>query len=524
MSNQIARYIEEKYGVPEELARILVNKGITNRSLADAFFNPVLSELLPVESLPNGEKAVERILSAVGRKRKIVVWGHEDADGVTSVAIMLRSLRLLGANPDYYIPSKRTEGHGLYKEAIDKLSENGVEFILTVDCCSHDKEVIDYAQSKGIEIVVTDHHEISYNIDGILLVNPKLGGDSFRYLAGCGVAFKIAWGMLNLKMGITLNTIKEEYPELIVFASIGTIADKVPPISENAIFINEGNELLKSLHLPFVEVLRKKYDREPTWETLVALVSSGQSQNGKIPTVDLLLTRSMIEAEEIIEPLLKGSEEWLKNAMEYLEIAKKKIGRIRDYVLIDLKDVEPRYLGFIANQLKQAYEVPTIVLGRKEDGVATAEVRAPEGFDSLRLLEFLSPILINYGGHKLASGFSIEEWDIPVLFEEVERYFKRHPLSRHIYADIKISHIPDSEYFNVLERLGKLGLEIRVLINSTQLGNIKRALKDRTVIDQERLLDLYSEDTVVKVLLETSPDGLRVLKVIPVQDDQSQMN
>ncbi len=522
MSKDVAQYIEEKYGVPGDLAKILVSKGITNRSLADAFFNPTLSELLPAESLPNGERAVERILSAVGKNKKMVVWGHEDADGVTSVSIMLRSLRLLGADPDYYIPSKRTEGHGLYKEAIDRFSEKGIEFILTVDCCSHDKEIVDYAREKGIEIVVTDHHEISQDIDGMLLVNPKLGGDSFRYLAGCGVAFKIAWGMLSLKMGITLKTIQEKYPELIVFAAIGTIADKVPPISENAIFIHEGKELLKSLHLPFVEVIRKKYDKEPTWDVLVSLVSSGQSEKGKIPTVDLLLTRSMIEAEEITEPLLKSSEEWLKNAMNYLEIARKKISRIRDYILIDLKEVEPRYLGFIANQLKQTYDVPTIVLGRKDDGVATAEIRAPKGFDSLKLLEFLSPILINYGGHKLASGFSIEEWDIPVLFEEVERYFKKHPLSGNIYADLKISSLPDVEYFDTLEHLGRLGLELRILINGTKLANIKDVLNERTIIDQERLLDLYSEDTEVKILLETSTEGLKVLKVIPIAGDQTQ--
>ncbi len=516
MSRQIVAYIEEKYGVPKELARILVDKGISNRSLADAFFNPRLTELLPVESLPNGERAVERILSAVGKKKRMVVWGHEDADGVTSVSIMLRSLRLLGADPDYYIPSKRTEGHGLYKAAIDRFAEKGIGFILTVDCCSHDKEVVEYAGEKGIEIVITDHHEISQDIEGLLLVNPKLGGDSYRYLAGCGVAFKIAWGMLSLKAGIGLMDIREKYPELIVFAAIGTIADKVPPISENAIFIKEGEELLKSLHLPFVEVLRKKYDREPSWDILVSIVSSGQSVNGKIPTVDLLLTRSMIEAEEIVEPLLKGSEEWIKKATFYLEEAKKKIGRIRDYILVDLEDTEPRYLGFIANQLRQIYDVPAIVLGRKEDGIGTAEIRAPKGFNSLDLLEYLSPILINYGGHKLASGFSIEEWDIPVLFEEVERYFKRHPFGNNIFADLKISGLPDSEYLAHLEELGKLGLEIRVLINHVPLGKIKELMENHSVIDQERLLDLYTSETEVKILLETSSDGLRVLKVIPV--------
>ncbi len=516
MNKQLVAYIKEKYGLVEELAEILVEKGITNRSLVDAFFNPNLSELLPAESLPDGEKAIERILSAVGKKKKIVVWGHEDADGVTSVSIMLMSLRLLGANPDYYIPSKRTEGHGLYKEAIDKFKEKGVEFILTVDCCSNDKEVINYAKDRGIEIVVTDHHEISQDTEGFLIVNPKLGGDSYRYLAGCGVAFKIAWGMLSLKAGINLMDIKEKYPELIVFAAIGTIADKVPPISENAIFIKEGEELIKSLHLPFIEVLRKKYDREPSWDILVSVVSSGQSVNGKIPTVDLLLTRSMIEAEEIIEPLIKSSEEWIKNATNYLEEAKKKIGRIRDYILVDLEDTEPRYLGFIANQLKQMYDVPAIVLGRKEDGVGTAEVRAPKGFDSLKLLEYLSPILINYGGHKLASGFSIEDWDIPVLFEEVERYFKKHPFSNNIFADLKISGVPDSEYLDHLEELGKLGLEIRVLINHAPLGEIKKLLEEHNIIDQERLLDIYTPQTKVKILIETSQEGLRILKVIPL--------
>ena len=516
MTRQIEKYIEEKYGLTPDLAKILIDKGINNRALVDAFFNPELSELLPAESLPNSERAIERILSAVGKKKRMVVWGHEDADGVTSVSIMLKSLNILGADPDYYIPSKRREGHGLYKGAIDRLAQKGVEFILTVDCCSSDKEVVEYAKEKGIEIVITDHHEISHSIDGLLLVNPKLGGDSYRYLAGCGVAFKMAWGMLSLKAGMSLYDIKEKYPELLVFAAIGTIADKVPPISENAIFIKEGAEILKTLHLPFIEVLRKKYNSEPSWELLVSLVSSGESENGKVPTVDLLLTRSMIEAEDIIEPLLKKSEEWFKNATFYLEEAKKKIGRIRDYILIDLKDTDPRYLGFVANQLKEIYDVPAIILGRKENGTGVAEIRAPKGFNSLKLLEYLSPILINYGGHKLASGFSIEEWDIPVLFEEVERYFKEHPQSKNIFADLVISNQPDKEKMTHLEELGKLGLELRVLANHVKLGDIKELLEDYNVIDPERLLDLYAPETKVKILFETSKDGLRVLKVIPL--------
>ncbi len=511
---QTIQYIAENYDIPENIAAVLVKKGINNKALADALFNPVIAELLPVETLPNANRAIERILSAAGKGKKILIWGHEDADGVTSVAIMLRVLRSLGAECDYYIPSKSREGHGLYKNAIDKLADRGINVIITVDCCSSNKNEVDYAASKGIEIIITDHHEIKGDIGNLIMVNPKLGGDSFRYLAGVGVAFKIAYGVIRRKQNMEILEFIKKFPELLVFSSIGTVADRVPPFSENAIFINEGSTMIHNSSLPFIDVLRKRYNTEPTMEQLVGVVSSGISVEGKLKTVDMLLSRSYIEAEELITPLFEQVISWQSTTSALLKKAREKIGQLRDYIIVDMGKVEPRYLGYIANQLKQQYNLPAIVMGRREDGTATAEVRVPYGFDSLLLLDYISQDLITYGGHKLASGFSVEEWDIPYLIEEIEKFFKEHHYSNEKpFADLEVSDQKNLKFYRTLEKLGKLGVEMRILIKGIKVNYFRKNLKESFTFINDQLIDKYLPEKIISILISTTQEGLKILNI-----------
>ncbi|MDI6851828.1 MAG: DHH family phosphoesterase [bacterium] len=513
--------ISQKYKISPELAKVLVEKGVRNLDLAEATFNPVLDNLQPPSTLPDLIPAVERILKAVGKGESILIFGHEDADGITSTAIMIKTLKVLGSNPYHYIPSKKNEAYGLTKSAIDYIKgKYNPTLLITVDSCTSCFEGVEYCKEQGIDVIVTDHHEVKESLPKALVVNPKIGGDSFPYLAGCGVAFKVAWELLSLKFGWDLDRIKEEIPELFIFAAIGTLADRVPLFCENRIFYEEGKRAYEWYRMNFVkafEEIRRQngYSNErPTIEELIPIVSSGKSVNGENAGVQLLLSEDVASAEEILRPLWEASTNWQSKAQAYLEKAKSLIKVVRDYIAIDLKDAEPQYIGYVASQLKDAFNVPVIVMGRREDGIVVAEVRVPYGFNSLDMLNYLSDLFIDYGGHKPASGFSMYERDIPELFEQIENYFKLHPFENvDLFYDISYNRVEDSK-LEELHRLGSVGVEVRALFNSVKIGELRESVKKYPVIDPENLLDLYYDDVEVKVLLVTSSNGFRVDKLV----------
>ncbi|MEO0236441.1 MAG: DHH family phosphoesterase [candidate division WOR-3 bacterium] len=514
--------LERSFGIPLELSRILIDKGIKNLDLAEATFNPVLENLQPPSTLPDLIPSVERILRAVGKGESILVFGHEDADGITSTAIILRTLEFLGISANHYIPSKRNEAYGLSISAIDYIVERyKPSLIVTVDSGSTSVEGVEYCKEKGIDVIITDHHELKETIPDTLLVNPKRGGDSFPYLAGCGVALKVAWELISLRAGWNLNKIFEELPELFIFAAIGTVADRVPLFSENRIIYGAGKKALEWYRPNFVkafENIRKQSGNQTdraTIEDLISIVSAGKSNNGENKGVLLLLSKDVATAEELIKPIWSAVNEWQQKAQYYLEEAKSSLKMVRDYIVVDLKDAEPQYLGYVAGQLKDSFNVPTIVLGRREDGIVVAEVRAPYGFNSLEMLNYLSDLFIDYGGHKPASGFSMYERDIPELYELLVQYFKNNPFEGgEISRDIEY-HYVDPDFIKNLDRLGKVGVEIRVLFSNVEIGKLREVLSSYSVIDPENLLDLYSGDKKVSVLIVSTISGFKVEKLVP---------
>jgi len=520
----LALEIEKSYGIPKELAEILVSKGIRNLDLAEATFNPALENLQPPSTIPDLVPSVERILRAVGKGERILIFGHEDADGITSTAIMVKTLSLLGVKDvPHYIPSKRNEAYGLSKSAVDYIVENyAPSLIVTVDSCSTCFEGVDYCREKGIDVIVTDHHEVKEILPNAPVVNPKRGGDSFPYLAGCGVALKVAWELLSLKLGWDINKIWEEVPELFIFSAIGTVADKVPIFSENRIIYEAGKRALEWYRPHFVKAFENimRSTGNPvercTVEDLVPIVSSGKSNNGENNGVLLLLSPDTATAEELIRPIWTSATTWLQKAQQYLELAKSMVKIVRDYIIVDLKDAEPQYLGYVAGQLKDSFNVPTIVMGRREDGIVVAEVRAPYGFNSLEMLNYLSELFIDYGGHKPASGFSMYERDIPELYEMLEQYFKENPFQGAEVAKDLEYRVVDPQVIDHLYRLGSVGVEVRVVFSNVEIGTLREVLKKYPLVDPENLLDLYSAEKKASILLVTTPSGFRVERLFNV--------
>ena len=503
---------EVQFDIPESLMSVLAEKGADNEVLLDMTLNPSFEKLLEPDNLPNMSSLVKSVLRSSGRQEKILVWGHEDADGITSVAVMLRTLRHIEASVGYYIPSKANEGHGLTVEGIDWAKGQGYGLILTVDTGSGDLEMVEYARSLGMDILITDHHELTASTSGITVVNPKMGG-SFKHLAGVGVAFKSAWAILALRNSYSLADIEREFPELVIYAMIGTLADKVPLFAENKAIVDRGRELMARLSFPFIRAYERIKGGRPSPEAIITAISAGKSSGGQHPGVELMTTQDQAVAEDILAELLNEADRWFSRAEKTYAEFIQRVKRVRGYILLDAGDTEPGYLSYISSKLKNKYDVPAIVMGRKSDGRVVAEIRAPYGYDMMDLLSNISQLLSDYGGHKLAAGFTMEAEYLSSLAEELEYYFTSgrgvFDESRGAEMVIEASGNEAVDLMDSAEYLGKLGVEIRFLIKGTA-QDVSVLLGRYNTYDPEALLSVHGRDVRVRALVISGADGYTV--------------
>jgi len=504
--------IDSDFSIHPQLLPILQEKGVDTDVLMDITLNPVFEKLIDPDSLPNMGNLVKAILRSAGRREKILVWGHEDADGITSVAVMLETLKNMDAPGGYYIPSKISEGHGLTTDGIDLAARNGYGVILTVDNGSGDLDMVEYARSIGMDILVTDHHELTKPTAGITVVNPKMGG-AFKHLAGVSVALKVIWAIMRLRNSYTLADIEREFPELVVFAMLGTLADKVPMFAENKAIVDRGRELMSRLSLPFIRAYERIRGQRPTPESIITAISAGKSTGSYHPGVELLMTPDQARAEDLLRELSEEADRWFARAEKvYLEYAQS-VRRVRGYILLEAGDTEPGYLSYISSKLKKRYDVPAIVMGRKPDGNYVAEIRAPHGYDMMDMLSNVSNLLLDYGGHKLAAGFTMEAEHLAAFAEEIEYYFTQ---GKGVFdstrgAEVVFStSLPDAlELLDSAERLGKLGVEIRFLIDGPA-REVSGLFARYNTYDPEGLLSIHGGDIGIKVLASSGTDGYTV--------------
>jgi len=492
------------------VAQLLVQKGINDEALLEVTFDPKVENLPPPELIPDMEEAVKLTAKFVGRKEPILIWGHDDADGVTGTSILYDALKTVEGRVLYYIPDKKSKGgHSINEEGLKFASQHGVKLIITNDCCTNSEDEIGLARDMGMEVIVTDHHEVFVENPDYLIVNPKRGG-AYPYLSGSAVALKFAWYLFKITNHWDISAIVQNKPEYFVWATIGIIADRMPIFSENRAIYNKAEEIFTEHTFVFQKAYENVKNRKPTLYELTNIISSSQTKGSYHEGVELLMTKDINVAEEIMRRLVTFSDIWYHKAEELLSEVIKDVSVSRPYILVDLGKKGMGYLGYVANKLKEKYKVPSIALGRREDRKVVGELRAPQGFDTLQLLESLSWMLIDYGGHKVASGFSMDEAFLPSLLEEVEAFFSE--MGKIDYTKAKADLIlkadeVDDRFFKDLVKMGFLGLNAYVLIEG-KLEDITNKMLSVRVIDPQGFLGLYPPETKVRILLQTTPDGL----------------
>ena len=431
-------YVSKLTGFSIPLAQTMINRGIKTAGQLDSFLNPRLTMLADPFDLPGMAKAVRRIADAVQSGERIFIHGDYDADGVTATALVMDALKKLGSEPRYHIPA-RAFGYGLGSEGIKKAKESKASLIITVDCGITSFEAVSAANSIGIDVIVTDHHEpvrdtTSANPagrfvlpDAFTVVNPKLEQGTWPSadLSGAGVAFKLAQALLGNSLDNVL--------ELIDLAALGTAADVVPVVGDNRIILKEGLKLIQSGVRPGIKALKEVAGIKPGSMRATALhfmLIPRINAAGRIAdandVVKLLLTDSDDEAMRLAE-WLNGlnvrrqeiGESVFSEAMDMLQASG--IGPEGTGAIVVCKEGWHRgVLGIVAAKMTEAFYRPSFILS-VEAGVARGSARSIPSFDIYHGLSRCNELLRTFGGHKQAAGLSLSSGDIDSFRDMISR-------------------------------------------------------------------------------------------------------
>lgn len=407
--------IMDEFQIPEIVARAMINRGVDTIPKVRVYFEDNLNLLHDAYLLKGMDKAVEKVQKALLQKAKICVYGDYDVDGITSTAIMMRTLEKLHADAVYYIPNRLEEGYGLGISSMDKIKALGVRLIVTVDCGIRSIEVVDYAKGLGMEVIITDHHECEGELpDAFCIINPNQKDCDYPYnnLAGVGVAYKLAGAML------AINGYGSFTEELLDIVSIGTIADVVPLQDENRIIVKNGlkrildtkNEGIKAL-LKVCGLNGKEINAYNVAFMLAPRINAAGRIADASECVELLLTDNADRAMEIAKKLDLDNRERQGIENEILSAAAAMIEQTVDFdrdrvLVLSNEKWHIGVVGIVASRLVDKFNFPTFIMS--EDGeFSKGSARSINGFNIFEAMSRLSGLFEKYGGHEMAAGFTI---------------------------------------------------------------------------------------------------------------------
>lgn len=494
--NQISHNIEPN--IDRDILNLLYNRNIKDSEEIHNFLNTSLDNIHSPLLLKDVDRAVERVLKAKENGEDIWIYGDYDVDGITSTSLCYLALSELGISPKYYIPL-RDEGYGLNKEAMDYIKSQGGKVIITVDCGISAHPEIEYANSLGLDIIVTDHHEINNgNPPAYAVINPKREDNEFpyKYLAGVGTAFMLIYALFD-KLGK-----KEDLYKYLDIVAIGTVADIVPLLEENRIFTKFGMEQLNRSHWLGISMLIKKIFEDyqtrkfSTYDIgfIIAPIfnAAGRLEDAK-RAVELFIEKDHRVCTEIINELLNNNSERKEIQETILERAIFKIENEKLFENSILVVAEEGFhhgvIGIVASKILDRYYKPTIIMEIKpEEGIATASCRSIEGFNMIEALNSMKELFVKYGGHAGAAGFSIKIENIDEFSRRINEYAKKNipesSLIKPVKLDITIPAYKISYDFidkiSLLEPFGFGNPSPLFALNNCEISGLRPIGKEKT--------------------------------------------
>ena len=436
------------------MAQLLVNRGLTTVEQADRFINGSGIDGTPF-SMRGVTQAVSRIRRAIRTKEKIVVYGDFDVDGITATVVLTETLQALGAVVQPYIPNRFSEGYGLNKAALSALADEGANLVITVDCGIRSPDEVVHARRVGMDIIVTDHHSVGSELpEAIAVVNPKQDdcGYGFHSLAGVGVAFKLAQALLKVNQRVPLvDHIEFEESDLLDLVALGTVADLVPLEGENRDLVRRGLPVLREMRRPGIRALVELIGITP--ERIVSstigyslgprLNAAGRLDDA-IRSYELLTCRDAAQAVQLAEHLDQTNRERQRQTYLAMDLARAQILESKEeHLLIAAhQDFPPGIVGLVAGRLVEEFYRPAIVVELGEND-CRASARSIEEFDITGALDLCADLLIRYGGHAAAAGFTANKTDLPVLVDRLRHIAREklagQDLSPSVHVDVEVA-------------------------------------------------------------------------------------
>ena len=503
---EILKELQSNLNIPEFICTLLLQRNIDSLESAQKYFRPNLNELHDPFLMKDMDRTVDRLIQAIDSSEKIMILGDYDVDGTTSVSMLYDYFIKKTLEPIYYIPDRYKEGYGVSEESIAFAADQKVSLIITIDCGIKAHDEIEAANTKGIDVIICDHHIPDDSIPkaySIINPNQKNCDYPFKGLCGCGIGFKLI-SAIEKKSGGSEET--NQYLDLV---AIATIADQMPMINENRTIVHHGLKELNNnprpgFHFFIRSINRNIVESDISFNIGPRINASGRMKSGML-SVKLMTENDTNAAYKIAQEiesinLLRRSKE-----KEVTEEAIKKTDPLKFTNVVYGNNWNKGVLGIVASRLVDKFYKPTIVL-TLADKLYTGSARSISNFDIYDAIQSGKEYLDQYGGHKYAAGLSIKEENLKGFIDHFESYVKE-AMDNKMFrktigydTEIELSDINESN-FKILSRMSPFGLSnyrpIFRTNNCCGTGNLRLIGKEKTHIKFE-VSD--SEDNKIQAL------------------------
>ncbi len=402
------------------LEALLISRGISGTQDTEKFLYPKLNHLADPFKIPGCEAAVDRIWAALKANESICIYGDYDVDGITSVTILNIVLKAYGASPKPFIPKRSSEGYGLSLQGIKRcFEENGTpDLLITVDCGTNSAAEIDHLRKLGTEVIVIDHHEPdpNENVAAVSIVNPK-PSSGFEYLCAAGVVFKVAHALLKT------HPIDFDLKDIIQFVALATVADIVPLVGENRIFVRYGLLRLERSQNMGLRALKNSagldgriFSSDIGFRIGPRINAAGRMDSPET-AVELLTTKDenrALELAQILETFNTKRQTYEKQIRQEAIAQLEELDAIHaenelSVIVLGSREWHPGVVGIVASRLMRQFYKPTFIVAIDENGIGKASGRSIEGVSLVQAIRECKDDLISGGGHDMAAGLSVHE-------------------------------------------------------------------------------------------------------------------
>ena len=432
IQGELKAVFESEFNIHSSIAELLVLRGFESVEAVRTFLHPKLGNLEDPFLLPDMAVAVDRILEAIDKREKILLYGDYDVDGVTSVTLLHRILLEFGADVRSYLPNRLKNGYGLSEKGMEEsFRTEKPDLLITLDCGTSSVKEVEKAKKMDVDVIIIDHHECGIELPSCLaLVNPKRGSN-FEYLCTVGIAFKVAHALLKKRRDTSIQL--KEYLDLV---ALGTVADVVPLIKENRLLVIKGLAQASQSKWPGLRALQKisglsgaLQASDISFKIAPRINAAGRLESAEI-ALDLLMSSNEIEVDLLVSQLEKLNVQRRLLADEVYNQAEAVVAAAFDgtqhrAIVVGGRNWHPGLIGIVAAKLVQKYHCPAVVIGFDENGVGKGSARSIDGFSLVEALRHCDGFLVKHGGHHMAAGVSLLETRMKEFQQAFQSYAEK---------------------------------------------------------------------------------------------------